>query len=300
MRIFEELHEIALPPATLSPSQMNSSSESSQWISQCHGLWYNIALIIPASLFLLFLLLQARKSLKKLSHGRSYIMIVYYALLWLVAVLNLSWCLLQSWQCAPGKEFAWNLLSLFTASGMLFLEVSLVAFLLQGNHVSGLDALMRTLIISGIIIGVDFFIKAVCIFGFGLPLFIDVNDTVNHQKWGLWVAHRLVLAAVYGFLLFMHHTKWRDRLPARPAFYNYISAMFTLNAVSLLACGLIGVGAGLGFGLYNLVAICYHSLYPPLLYITFLADFFQEEDLHLEDVYYSEMKDAGFFDADWD
>lgn len=26
----------------------------------------------------------------------------------------------------------------------------------------------------------------------------------------------------------------------------------------------------------------------------------QEEDLHLENVYYSEMKDAGFFDADWE
>ena len=26
----------------------------------------------------------------------------------------------------------------------------------------------------------------------------------------------------------------------------------------------------------------------------------QEEDLHLENVYYSEMKDAGFFDGDWE
>lgn len=26
----------------------------------------------------------------------------------------------------------------------------------------------------------------------------------------------------------------------------------------------------------------------------------QEDDLHLENVYYSEMKDAGFFDADWE
>lgn len=26
----------------------------------------------------------------------------------------------------------------------------------------------------------------------------------------------------------------------------------------------------------------------------------QEEDLQMEDVYYSEMKDAGYFDADWE
>ncbi|VAI36877.1 unnamed protein product [Triticum turgidum subsp. durum] len=52
--------------------------------------------------------------------------------------------------------------------------------------------------------------------------------------------------------------------------------------------------------LYNLTAVCYHALYLPLLYVTFMADFFQEEDMLLENVYYSEMKDAGFFDADWD
>lgn len=26
----------------------------------------------------------------------------------------------------------------------------------------------------------------------------------------------------------------------------------------------------------------------------------QEDDLHLENVYYSEMKDAGFFDSEWE
>lgn len=65
----------------------------------------------------------------------------------------------QAWQCTSGKEPAWNLLSLFTTSGMLFLEISLVAFLLQGNYASGLEALMRTFVISGIIVAGDIFLK---------------------------------------------------------------------------------------------------------------------------------------------
>ena len=65
----------------------------------------------------------------------------------------------QAWQCTSGKEPAWNLLSLFTTSGMLFLEISLVAFLLQGNYASGLDALMRTFVISGIVVAGDIFLK---------------------------------------------------------------------------------------------------------------------------------------------
>lgn len=34
---------------------------------------------------------------------------------------------------------------------------------------------------------------------------------------------------------------------ARPAFYKYTAVMFSLNAVSLFACGLTGNGAGFGY-----------------------------------------------------
>ncbi|GKV05524.1 hypothetical protein SLEP1_g17525 [Rubroshorea leprosula] len=195
---------------------------------------------------------------------------------------------------------AWNVLSLFTTSGMLFLEVSLVAFLLQGNYASGLEALTRTFVVSGLIVGLDLFLKVIYLFGFGVPLFVDNSEQTHQIKWGLWVFHRLVLTAVYGVILFMYHSKWRERLPARPAFYRYVCIMFIMNALALLACGLTANGASFGFWLYGATIVCYHAFYLPLLYKIFLADFFQEEDLHLENVYYSEMKDAGFFDADWE
>ncbi|CAA6653522.1 unnamed protein product [Spirodela intermedia] len=227
-------------------------------------------------------------------------MISYYGLLWAVSLFNLTWCVLQYWQCTPGRELSWNLLTLLTTSGLLFLEISLVAFLLQGNQASGLEALTRTFAISGVIVAVDVFLKSLYVFGFGVPLFIDNGTAANRVKWGLWAIHKLLLTAVYGIIVFMHHSKWKERLPARPMFYKYIVYMFLLNAAALFACGLLGNGGGFSFWLYNLSIICYHSFYPPLLYITFLADFFQEEDLNLENAYYSEMKDAGFFDADWD
>ncbi|KAG1347808.1 transmembrane protein adipocyte-associated 1 [Cocos nucifera] len=303
MRGLEQILAFPLAVSPGGPSSLDGVGNEpvfSSWVSECHGIWYNLALIVPSALFVAYLAFRARKSFAKLTYGRSYIMIAYYALLWLVSILNLLWCALQAWQCTPEKEFSWNMLSLFTKSGMLFLEVSLVAFLLQGNHASGLEALARTFVISGVIVAVDILLKAIYAFGFGVPVFIDNSESANHVKWGLWIVHKLLLTAVYGIILFMHHSKWRERLPARPAFYNYICAMFSLNLLSLFACALLGNGAGFGFWLFNLATICYHSLYLPLLYVTFLADFLQEEDLHLENVYYSEMKDAGYFDADWD
>lgn len=85
----------------------------------------------------------------------------------------------QAWECTPGKELIWNVLSLFTTSGMLFLEVSLVAFLFQGNHVSGLEALTRTFIVSGLIVGLDLLLKVLlCLFNF----FICSKDYL-FQSW---------------------------------------------------------------------------------------------------------------------
>lgn len=77
-------------------------------------------------------------------------------------IANERWILIlltQAWECTPGKEQAWNVLSLFTTSGMLFLEVSLLAFLLQGNHASGLQALTQTFVVSGLIVGFDILLK---------------------------------------------------------------------------------------------------------------------------------------------
>lgn len=270
------------------------------WLSECHGFWHNVLLITSSLAFALYLAAQARKSFLKLSSGRSSIMIAYYGCLWLVSLLNVTWCSLQAWECTPGNEVAWNILSLFTTSGMLFLEVSLVAFLLQGNSATGLHALTRTFVVSGLIVGLDLLLKAIYLFGFGIPLFVDDIESPHKVKWGLWVVHRLVLTAVYGSIFFMYHSSWRERLPARPAFYKYVIIMLIMNALALFACGLTGNGAGFGLWLYGATIVCYHAFYLPLLYFTFLADFFQEEDLQLENGYYSEMKDAGFFDGDWE
>ncbi|KAG0483817.1 hypothetical protein HPP92_011901 [Vanilla planifolia] len=308
------LEELAMKPLVISPEaavpveEVVGRSGVSSWLVDCHGLLYNIGLIVPAALFVAYLASQVRRSFSKVRYGSSYIMMAYYGLIWIVSVLNLTWCILQAWQCTPTKEFSWNLLSLCTKSGMLFLEVSLISFLLQGNQAGDLEALTRTFVVSGVIVAVDVLLKAVYVFGFGVPMFLDGVGPSNHVKWGLWIVHKLLLAAVYVLILFMYHSKWREMLPgtssrtnlAQPAFRNYICVMFSINALSLFSCLLMENGAGFGYWLLSLVTLCYHSLYLPFLYITFLADFFREEDMRLENVYYSEMKDAGFFDADWD
>lgn len=287
------------PYPSISPGiSDDSTSESGNWSSPgCHGIWRSVLLVGCSVLFLLYLTFHLRKNLKKLRNGRSYIMIAYYALLWFSALLNLAWCTLQTWECTPGKVVAWNALSLFSSAAMLSLEISLVGFLLQDNYATGLEALARIFFLSGLIVGVDVLLKAIFVFGFGVPLFFDGTDPKT--KWTLLLIHALLLTVVYSYILFVHYSKWTDRLPPRPAFYKYVVVMLVINGIALFSSGLATVGASLGIWLYNLNIICYRCLYLPFLYITFLADFFQEDDLLLDNAYYSEMRDAGFF-VDWD
>ncbi|XP_020547057.1 transmembrane protein adipocyte-associated 1 homolog [Sesamum indicum] len=147
-------------------------------------------------------------------------------------------------------------------------------------------------------VAVELTYQAIFIFGFGVPLFISA-DASHWGKWGVLFVHTLVLTAVYCYILFVHYSKWRDKLPPRPSFYNYVVVMFIINALGLFASGLAGNGFGLGLWLYNVIIICYHSLYLSFLYVTFLVGFFQEEDWLLDNAYYSEMKDAGFLDTEW-
>ncbi|XP_028763471.1 transmembrane protein adipocyte-associated 1 homolog [Neltuma alba] len=269
-------------------------------LSNCNGFWYDAFLVVPSVLFVLYLAVHAKKNLKKLYNGGSYVMKSCYALLWVATLLNLAWCLFQAWQCSPGKDVAWNFLSLLTASGILCLEISMMAFLLKDNYMNGIETLAHTFLVSGIIVVVDTLLKAIYVFGFGVPLFNRDVGSLHKIKWGLLIIHKLLLAAAYGFILFVHFSKWREKLPPRPAFYNYVVAMFVFSSIALFACGLAVVGAGLGSWIYDLTVLCYHSLYLPFLYVTFLEDFFQEEDFLLDNAYYSEMRDAGFFDADWE
>ncbi|OMP08137.1 hypothetical protein COLO4_06747 [Corchorus olitorius] len=294
------IHQIIANSSVSQPPISNINGQDGKSDRQCHGVLHDAVLVVPALLFVVYLALNAKKNVNKLRNGRSYVMISYYSLLWLASGLNLAWCCLQAWECASGKEVAWNLLSLLTTSGLLCLEISLLGFLLQDSYASGLEALASTFTVSGIIVGVDMLLKAIYIFGFGVPLFFDDVGSSDPMKWGLWIIHKILLSAVYGYILFVHFSKWREKLPPRPAFYNYVIVMFVVNAIALFSCGLAATGIGFGVWLYNLTVICYHSLYLPFLYITFLAGFFQEEDFLLDNAYYSEMRDAGFFDADWD
>lgn len=72
--------------------------------------------------------------------------------------------------------------------------------------------------------------------------------------------------------------------------------LFVLNVLAAVGSTMLGSGVSAGYCVYGISSFAYYALYPPLLYFTFLAEFFQDAEMDLDLMYYSEMRDAGYFD----
>jgi hypothetical protein len=114
-------------------------------------------------------------------------------------------------------------------------------FLLHGYIGNAIVMLRRTAVISGAIALFDALIKAILIWGLGVPLYKFGGSTVGDpegdmtwSKWGFWMMHTMVFAAVYLVMLVLPFTKWRDLLPSKDTFHYYVRILFTVNLVRYL------------------------------------------------------------------
>jgi hypothetical protein len=77
---------------------------------------------------------------------------------------------------------------------------------------------------------------------------------------------------------------------------RYLQVLLALNVVSVVGSVLIGCHVVAGYCVYGAASCLYYGAYPPLVYATFLAEFFADEQLDLDLMYYSEMHEAGFLE----
>ena len=64
----------------------------------------------------------------------------------------------------------------------------------------------------------------------------------------------------------------------------------------MLGSLLVGCKLAAAYCLYGLATWAHYAAFPPLLYITFLAEFLSDDTLDLDTQYYSEMREAGCFE----
>jgi hypothetical protein len=128
----------------------------------------------------------------------------------------------------------------------------------------------------------------------------DPSADMTWSKWSFWLVHALIATLIYATILILPFTQWRDLLPAKSSFYGYVRCL--LLVYTCLAVGAILIGSKLlaGYCIYGIANWLYYAAYPPVVYLTFLADFFADDQLDMDLLYYSEMRDAGCFEDGYD
>ncbi|KAK9842459.1 hypothetical protein WJX81_001166 [Elliptochloris bilobata] len=267
--------------------------------------WFLLVSVLPPLAFMAFMALRFRRTLRKLQYQPLEVMF-YYCALWVVSTLLLLRYIAQAADLQGRQAVLWVLLSLVTRCGTLMLEASVVVFLLQGHLATDApEVLMRTLLLSGGFAMLDSVAAAVAVFGVHTPLFSHGGSSGNGlpgdlawSKWRFYLAHALAGAACYGAMLALL-ARWRARLPAKPAVYAYFLVLMLLDAMAALGALLLGIGATAGYCVFGLTGLAHAAALPPLVYYTFLAEALPvgAYDGGLEDLYYSEMREAGYFDG---
>ncbi|CAI8584335.1 unnamed protein product [Vicia faba] len=94
-----------------------------------------------------------------------------------------------AWQCTPGKEVAWNMLSLFTASCMLYLKRSFMDLLLNNGYMNDMETLVHTSTVLEIVVYVDILLKVTLAFVYKYILLSFNKLTRGHpHNEKVWIA----------------------------------------------------------------------------------------------------------------
>jgi len=249
---------------------------------------FDLILLIPTLIFLLFLLWNLKKSLRKLKESESMIISTYYKFIWIVCVFNIVKCLIII--TTLQTPFIFDFLYLISNSLLIFLEISVVVLMSYGYMVTGREAMQHTAFISFIVTLFYFTIQCIAKYIFEVPLF---NMTTTSALF--WFIIGSIFMISYATVMILPSTCLKDKLPARPSYYHYVGFLLSLYSIRTLGSALIFFGANIGFCLVDIQMLIYYSLFAPVLYICFMRDFFK--DIFLPD-YFVEMRKSGFFDSD--
>jgi len=250
---------------------------------------FDFLLCLPTAIFLLFLLIRMRNSIRKLRESESMIMSTYYGFLWGVCLFNIARCVLN--YAFPYPEMLFDLLFLISHCVLVFLEVSVVIFMSHGYMVSGREAIQRTALITGIISTIYIVVQAILLYVLNVHLY-RVQSGSSALYWFIMSG---IFSLVYVTILILPRTPLRDYLPARRSFYYYVIFLCLLYSLKMIGAAFVYFGAEIGYCFVDVQMLAYYTLYAPILYICFMKDFFKE--VILPD-YYMEMHKSGFFDSD--
>ena len=110
-----------------------------------------------------------------------------------------------------------------------------------------------------------------------------------------WLCSSLVFTMIYLFILILPWTRLRDRLtlPTRKSFYIYAGTLAMLDLVQSIGAGFLNYTQNpVGLCIVDFTAAVYLTLFTPLVYHTFLSEFFGVSQPSIMFSYKAQVDDA--------
>ncbi|KAI8420182.1 hypothetical protein MSG28_008738 [Choristoneura fumiferana] len=233
---------------------------------------WDLIILIPNALFVLFLLVRFNKAQLKLRATSSPIFLTFYSLVWGNVIISLVRCAVAMTVTASmplgGQvdKVLWVTVKFF----LLATEMSVVIFGLAFGHMDSRSSIRYVLLAT------SFISLAFTITQGTLELIKDDNDTLidhadlfEHGGVLFWFISSIVFALIYFLILVLPWTPLREylALPTKLSFYLYILLLALLDMTQAVGAGLLLWGPfPSGLCVVDVTTWLYFSLYTPLLY----------------------------------
>ncbi|KAH0952944.1 hypothetical protein HN011_008250 [Eciton burchellii] len=261
---------------------------------------WDIVILVPNLLFLLFIAMRFNRARLKLRATSSPIFLAFYALVICNIFISVIRCVVSMTVNAAamigGKadKVLWVTVRFF----LLCTEMSVIIFGLAFGHLDSHSSIRRVLLVTSLL-ALIFTITQ------GTLELVLPDDTFHipsrdfyvfgHGGMMFWFCSSLIFAVVYSFILILPWTRLRNRLtlPTRRSFYVYVGLLATLNLVQSIGAGLLNYTQDpVGLCLVDLTAAIYLTLFTPFVYYTFLSGFFGVSQPTIMFSYKAQVDDA--------
>ncbi|GFN90844.1 transmembrane protein adipocyte-associated 1 homolog [Plakobranchus ocellatus] len=253
--------------------------------------WWDLAILIPNCIFLIFLGYGLKVAIRKLRASSSPIFTAFYGLIVAVCIISVLRCVVAMTVNATTSagDITDKVLWLILRFALLATEMSVVIFGLAFGHLDSRTSIQRVLIVTFTIALLYSSIQGTLELVYEHPEFTGksgpaTSNSTTYVSYDLF-AHggmifllttSLLFALVYTVIVILPFTNLRERfrLPTKPAFYYYCVFLAVLNFSEAVASLLLYLNVQNSLCAIDVTTYLYFSFYHPLVYIVFLWNFF--------------------------
>ncbi|KAL8587153.1 hypothetical protein ACOMHN_026121 [Nucella lapillus] len=246
---------------------------------------WDVMILVPNALFLLFLLWHLKPNIRKLRASTSPMFSAFYGLVIVVSFVSLLRCVVSMTVKASGEavNIADRILWLTLRFFLLSTEASVITFGFYFGYLDSKTSIQRVLACS------SFFALAYSAVQGTLEMKYEHkhynvaqadNSTENfdlfaHGGMIFLSTSSAFFCLIYFIILIMPLTKIREKLilPSKPSFYYYVAFLAVLNLVQAVGGLLLYQEIDHALCIVDTTTYMYFILFDPLVYVTFLWKF---------------------------